>query len=284
MISYNKVCELEDFTNPDIKDAILKVFGHERERFGPNFPKGQEYRKYWEIGMAQRTFQDTGILHPNADILGVGAGNEPTVFYLTNHVHRVFATDLYLGAHWGESANPGMMIHPERYWPVDWNPRRLVVQHMNALELQYDDNSFEGIFSSSSLEHFGTHEDVRKSLQEMYRVLKPGGVLSLSTEYRLAGTGAGIPGALLFDEAQVREILIGVANWEPISELNFHVSPATRKTAISYQKAVECLAAHVGVEREIIFQRLVWSQYPHIVLREGDYEWTSIHVALRKPR
>jgi hypothetical protein len=27
-----------------------------------------------------------------------------------------------------------------------------------------------------------------------------------------------------------------------------------------------------------------WSQYPHIVLRDGDYLWTSVHVALIKSR
>ena len=48
------------------------------------------------------------VHRPDAEVLGVGAGNEPTVFWLTNHVRRVFATDLYLAEGWEESASHRM--------------------------------------------------------------------------------------------------------------------------------------------------------------------------------
>ena len=85
-----------------------------------------------------------------AEVLGVGAGNEATCFVLTREVRRVFATDLYLAEGWEESANSSMLTDPQRHWPDDWNERRLVVQHMNALDLQYEDRSMDAVFSSSS--------------------------------------------------------------------------------------------------------------------------------------
>lgn len=48
MPSYNKLCLLEDFEHPRIRHTIRKVFHHDLARFGPSFPRGKEYRKYWE--------------------------------------------------------------------------------------------------------------------------------------------------------------------------------------------------------------------------------------------
>src|SRR5204862_4394011 len=107
--------------------------------------------------------------------------------------------DLYLEpGDWEQTAATSMLIDPGRHAVIPWNPRRLVVQHMDARELRYEDESFDGIFSSSSIEHFGDHADVERAVSEMFRVLKPGGVLSLSTEFRLAGDGPGLPNVLLF--------------------------------------------------------------------------------------
>lgn len=67
--------------------------------------------------MALLALQDHGALHAQAEILGVGAGNEPTSFWLSNIVRRVFATDLYGGTDWRESASETMLIDPGRHWP-----------------------------------------------------------------------------------------------------------------------------------------------------------------------
>ena len=120
-----------------------------------------------------------GALRGDADILGVGAGNEPTQFWLTCCARRVFATDLYLGGDWSESASSSMLLNPAIHWPGRWNKRRLVVQHMDGRELHFEDASLDGVFSSGSIEHFGGYEDVRRSIREMHRVLKPGGWVTL---------------------------------------------------------------------------------------------------------
>jgi ubiquinone/menaquinone biosynthesis C-methylase UbiE len=51
----------------------------------------------------------------------------------------------------------------------------------SALELPYEDNSFEAIFSHHVIEHVGDHE---KHLQDAARVLKPDGALYVGTPNR----------------------------------------------------------------------------------------------------
>jgi SAM-dependent methyltransferase len=153
-----------------------------------------------------------------------------------------------------------------------FNRRRLVVQHMDALDQAYEDGSFDGIFSSSSIEHFGGPEEVRRAAAEMHRVLRPGGVLSLATELRLEGPPPGLPGTLLFDERELLELIVGDLGWRLADRLDATVSPATRAGEVPFAVAAADVARG-GVE---------WSRYPMLVLREGAHVWTSVHLALVK--
>jgi SAM-dependent methyltransferase len=267
-LPYSKLCNLEDFTAPDLSAAIHEVFAREVDELGSDFPVGREHRKIWEIAMAARTLENFGALREDAEILGVGAGTETTIFWLTKRVRRVFATDLYLAAgSWEDVATRSMLIEPERHAPEDWEPRRLVAQHMDALDLRYEDESFEGVFSSSSIEHFGSIDDVERAIDEIFRVLKPGGVATLSTEFRLEGPPPGLPGTLFFDEEQLLERVVGDRAWALPSPLDLDVSAATAATEVEFDDAVAGTA-----------------QLPHIILRQGPYAWTSVHLALVKAR
>src|SRR5262249_36249080 len=155
------VCEFEDFANPELAATIRDVFRHEIPHFTPAFPTGAEYRKYWEVGMSVLALREQGALRPDAEILGVGAGTETTIFYLTHHARRVFASDLYLSAgRWDQSAPWYMLVSPDRFAPYPFPRERLVVQHMDGRLLDYPDNTFDGIFSSGSIEHFGSMQSI----------------------------------------------------------------------------------------------------------------------------
>lgn len=283
-LGHNKVCNLEDFENPELTGWLRTVFAYECERFGPTFPCGREYRKYWEMAMSARAMHCAGVLHERAQVLGVGAGNEPTIFWLTDRVGRVFATDLYADAGpWSVFAHPTMLTEPGRHAPYPWNPRRLVVQHMNALDLQYEDATFDAIFSSSSIEHFGTYDDVCRSAQEMYRVLKPGGLLTLSTEFRVAGPPPGVPGVLLFDAADLSRYIIGDLDWAPISPLEFDLSEASRRPEHALVGYVAEWDRHFDRNGKMAaWAKLEFESYPQLMLRYGDHLFTSYHLALRK--
>jgi SAM-dependent methyltransferase len=285
MLPLNKALDLSDFSDTDLVAALRDIFPHEVSRFGPRWPGEHEYRKDWEVGMAILALTSAGAIHPDAQILGVGAGNEPTIFYLTNLTRSVHATDLYLAdphGNWAESANVNMFLDPGRYWPRTWNPRRLVVQHMNGLELRYEDESFDGIFSSGSIEHFGGYPEVRQAAREMARVLKPGGVLSISTEYRLAGPGPGLPGILMFTEAELVEHIVAASGLEMLGPFDSRCSPRVAESADEFARASGNVQAHVAEHGEILFHKLTWPGYPVVALRQGERVWTSCHLALRK--
>jgi SAM-dependent methyltransferase len=274
-LGHCKLCELADFSDPELRELIRDVFASDREYFGePDFPTGREYRKYWEVAMTLRAFRALGALREDAQVLGVGAGHEATIYWLTRHVGRVVATDLYAEEDvWSETdSGTEMLTDPGQYWDGAWNPERLEVRNMSGLDLQFDDESFDAIFSSSSIEHFGDFGDVRRSVEEMYRVLRPGGVVALATEFRLEGPGIGLPGLLRFDEPELRSLLLDGMWWDPGTPLDLSISQETLSNPVHSPDAVADTEAG----------KRGWSQYPHIVLYEGPYRWTSVHVALIK--
>ena len=292
-LSYCKLCELEDFRDPDLRSLMRDMAGVGLER--PNYPGGEEHRKPWEVAMSARALRDFGALRDGAEILGVGAGTEATIFWLTRHVKRVFATDLYLTEDsWSAMDSGAGMLHaPEGETTLDWNPRRLVVQHMDALELRYEDESFDGIFSSGSIEHFGDLDNIHKSVEEMYRVLRPGGVVGLATEFRLAGPAPGLPGTVLFDEGELGQVLLDGMDWQLASPLDFSISDETLAAPVDFDSLFEVLdrgpsiadrvKGRLGKELPPPAIRHLPTPYPHIVLRKGEYLWTSVHVTMIKP-
>lgn len=264
MLGYCKLCELEDFRDEALDPYLRETSGE--------IPRGREHRKQWEIAQAARALTELGATGPQAELLGVAAGIEPTLFWLTRHARRVFASDLYFDAgQWQGEAERLMLATPGRPgWDAsrDWNPRRLVVQHMDATELRYEDDSFDGVFCTSSIEHFG--DGLQTALTEMHRVLKPGAIVSLSTEYRLAGPGPGVPGLLIFDERALLEQVVSACDWALVEPLDLTISESTLATESSLEEAVA--DARAGREARL----------PHIVLRVEDYLFTSVHIALRK--
>jgi SAM-dependent methyltransferase len=186
----------------------------------------------------------------------------------------VFATDLYLTpGDWGHTATTGMLTDPQRFWAGGFDRRRLVVQHMDALDLQHPDGAFDGVFSSSSIEHFGDLDDVSRAMDEIHRVLRPGGVVSLSTEFRLDGPPPGLPGILMFDREQIVEQIIGDRAWTLVGgPLDLEPSPATLDVRVPFASAVADIESHSPH----------WSVFPHLVLEEGPLCWTSVHLVLRK--
>ena len=194
-------------------------------------------------------------------MLGVGAGYEATIYWLTRKVGKVVATDLYSADDaWSETdSSAEMLIDPGKFWEGDWEPERLEVRDMNALELDFADDSFDGVFSSSSIEHFGGFGEIRRSIEEIYRVLRPGGVAALATEFKLEGDGHGWPGVYLFDEAALRAAIFDGLWWDPATPLETTVSDATRRAPVELQEAVKEPRASIQV----------WSQYPHLVPARG---------------
>jgi FkbM family methyltransferase len=286
-LAFSKLCELGDFVNPELAPVIRDVCAYKLPDFGPEFPHGAEHRKDWEVAMAVRALRHFGALRPDAAVLGVAAGTEDTIFYLARHVRQVFATDRYLSSGpWQPVAPISMLLDPEAVARTDFDPDRLVVQHMDGRRLTYPADTFDAIFSSGSIEHFGDFGDVAAAAYEMGRVLKPGGVLSLSTEFRLAGPPGGIgwPGAtLLFSAADLQHFIVEASGLELVDELRTGVSDETLSTPRDITQVIDQRRHRQAGGPDVpVSDDTTWDDRPHIVLLHDGYVFTSVHLTLRK--
>ena len=176
MIGYNRVCNLGDFADQTLRNVIREVFAHELSLFPPSYPDGVANSKQWEIAMAVRALRDLGALRPDARLLGVGAGTELTTFYLSRQVRQVVATDIYAGAGpWADVAPSGFLVSPHLFaGPFPSEPRHIIPLHQDARALDLPDEEFDGVFSSGSIEHFGSLCFVANAAYEIGRSLKTG--------------------------------------------------------------------------------------------------------------
>jgi SAM-dependent methyltransferase len=183
----NQLCELANPAKWDNHEwvAILRDLGLADDKLAM-------HRKPYEFAQLIFGCRRLGALREDATVLSVGAGHEGVLYWLANHVGHVMATDLYEGESvWqrnqGREGNPDVLSHPEAYAPFPYRRDRLTFRRMDARQLDFPDASFDVAYSLSSIEHIGGLEGAAASLREMARVLTPGGILAVATEYVLAG-------------------------------------------------------------------------------------------------
>jgi SAM-dependent methyltransferase len=231
-------------------------------------------RKDWEVYMALSTLLDHAAVHPNAQILGAGAGRERTMFELSPYVKRVFATDIYLSAgHWNHWHGADFMRDPAAFAPdgVACDPQRITVQHADMCDLPFPDNTFDAVFSSGSIEHVGTegtpdYSAIQKAASEIGRVVKPGGIISLSTEWKIAGDGWGWSHVRLFDESNIYDHIIDPTGCDPVDDPDWSFDGD-----LSEYVVLADIVNHGA------------SEDGFALLKEHQFLYTSVHLALRKP-
>lgn len=240
-------------------------------------PLGCRNRKDWETAMARKTLHDFGAVHPNALILGVGAGRERLIYELSTQVRFVFATDIYLApGRWHEWHDAQMLIDPSQHAhafaeDIPHDARHIIPLHMDGRALRFPDNTFDGIFSSGSIEHFGEQdkfpqwEAVEEAARELGRVVKPGGIVSLSTEFKTAGSGWGFDIVRCLNRDDLMRYIVEPSGLELVDDLRTGVSPETLATAFPLH------GFHEGRTPEI-----------DAVVTHDGYTFTSVHLALRK--
>lgn len=266
-LPFNKVISVTDFDHPDLFGWMLAMFPDLCAE-GKTKPNGY-HRKWWENVMSLRAMAACGVLQPGARILGVGAGQEPLIWYLTRYA-EVHATDLYADAGvWSNICPPQMLTSPLKpgYLLWDYEPRRLVVQHMDALDLRYPDGYFDAIFSSSSIEHFSPSLDgIALAASQMGRVLKPGGLLTCSTEVQVEASNVHtIPHAFVFDLEEIKHWIVEPSGCLPVDPLTYEVDEPTLATRMDLDHAIS------------------GGGYPHCVMDYHGLAFSSYHLTLRKP-
>ncbi len=177
---YSKLCDIEDFRDQQLLEAMRSLI--------PERDIEQHIeRKVWEYAMVMLFLEELGYFNDTSEVLSVGAGDERVLFWLTNHVGRVIATDIYgEGPFSAREAESSMLTDPAAHLPYPeypWRPERLDVRWMDARQLDFPDESLDAVFTVSSIEHFGSPSQIAASAKEIGRVLRPGGHAIIITEY-----------------------------------------------------------------------------------------------------
>jgi SAM-dependent methyltransferase len=251
-----QLCELANpakWNNPDWL-AILKSL-----QAGP-IDQASMHRKAYEFAQLIFGLQRLGRLTESTTILSVGAGHEPILYWLANHAGHVVATDLYEGAWQAEfsrEGSPDVLRDPAAYAPFPYRTDRLTFLKMDGSRLGFRDGCFDVAYSLSSIEHFGGVEGARRSVADMGRVLKPGGILALATEWCVRGQAGGE----VFSPDQVRHIID-----HPRLRL---VQPIDDRVWDRY-------------ETDPVDLRVDRFQTPHMLLKHDEAIFTSVFVFLEK--
>lgn len=248
-------------------NRVLKLSDYQRFKINK--------RKAWEIAMALKTLREWGATGKDSCILGVGAGLESTIFHLANSADakKVIATDIYeKPGSWSGWHGKDVLENPSAYIPDYADPSRVEFKHADMCELPFNDNSFDGIFSSGSIEHVGIEgiadwDAIGKAAREIGRVLKPGGIASISTEWKLSGNGWGWSHVRLFDEETIYSKLIDKTGLDLVDEPDW-----TFEGSLADALTLKDIVQLGGLKPDQL----------EYVLKEHQYIYTSVHLALRK--
>lgn len=250
-----QLCELANpakWDNPEWV-SILRSLGLSDD-------KRSMHRKPYEFAQLVYGCRRLGVLREDAQILSVGAGHELVLYWLANHVRRVVATDMYEGV-WqdvqGREGDPDVLHRPGDYAPFSYRKDHLVFMRMDGRHLEFADGTFDVAYSLSSIEHFGGLSGAAATVREMARVLKPGGILALATEYVLSGP----PHDETFKPGEIAQLID-----QPGLDL---VQPIDDRVYQRYTYAA------IDLYRNPY-------QTPHMVVRFNDTVFTTVMIFLRR--
>jgi SAM-dependent methyltransferase len=262
----NRLCYVEDWENSEIKEALAELQKLSSEGF--------IHRKDWEWALGIIAMRRFGKLNEKSTAIGVGSGREAILFYLANKVKHVYATDLYKVKDWIEAAPSDFPENPKKYAPFPYKEDALTVMRMDGTKLEFPSEIFDIAFSFSSIEHFGgggkNHSGALRSVREMERVLKPGGLAVITTEYIINDKKH----PEFFNRRTIYSDLIDkLERLKLVEPLDLRITSKTLDTIIDYSS--------VGVSWNNIdndYKRT----HPHIVLRIKNILFTSIILVFQK--
>jgi glycosyltransferase involved in cell wall biosynthesis/SAM-dependent methyltransferase len=277
---------IEDFTHPQFKAAAREVYSHELAVAPDASPKGLERPELWATTKSFLTLRTLEALRPDAVVLHVGAGTSPLLFALANHSEQVFAVDWYLDSSTWDGPAPRFMLYsPEIAAPPAAQIRRIVAQHMEPYALRFPDSSFDVVVCTNVLEHCHSLTEVAGTAYELGRVLKPGGILSITTQYRISGPpgGSGWDSYNVFSAEEIERSIVEATGLELLEQLRTDLSTELRVS----RRNISLVTGDNSLTQPLQYRRrgeAPKSIHPHLISVHNGYAYCTIHLTLRKTK
>jgi len=284
----NRLCYLEDWDNLELK-KIVKDLQHSvledyinRKDWKTRSNKiicmrkdGFIHRKDWEWALGIIAMRRFGKLNEKSTAIGIGAGREEVLFYLANKIKHVYATDLYEDNGWIGVSPSDFPENPKKYSPFPYKEDALTVLRMDGTKLEFPSESFDIAFSFSSIEHFDgggkNHSGALRSLKEIERVLKPGGLAVITTEYIINDKEH----PEFFNRRTIYSDLIDkLERLKLVEPLDLRITIKTLDTVMDYPLAIYWDASPKDDE----FKK----NHPLVLIRVGNVLVTSLLLTLQK--
>ncbi len=264
----SKVCDAADWFRPEILDIIQ----HELNEF-PRF-----HRKQWEFAMIIHALKRRDMLDESKVGLSMGSGNELVLYSIARKVKHLTATDLYSSETlWdcARAANPDEYIRESKPFPVD--DAKLAALTMDMRKLSFEDNSFDFAYSSCAFEHIGDDADFMQHLNEVYRVLKYGGVYVMTTEFTFANDTVPIPNNYLFSPEHLNRLVIA-SRFIPEAHFDARLTEQSANFPLPLRVTdLSCLSENL-VEKTLLSSGFI----PIVQMLHGKHPFTSSLFVLIK--
>lgn len=230
--------------------------------------------------MRLKTFDDFGVVMPGALICGVGAGAEPTTFALADKGCIVFPVDRYLEVTARSGVTPAsMMVRPGQYTRRPYARGSVVPVHSDPRALALPSNFFDGVYATAEIGRLGSLDALAASVEEIGRILKPGGIATVTVEFLLEGPNgaAGFDDdVLLMTPDLIQRYVVAPSGMALIDAPSFEISSQTYDSRAVLQDFNSTVGRHRTVEQKK-------NVHPNLVIFHDGFLFCPIHLTLRKP-
>lgn len=246
--SFNRLPRLSDWA---IDSPLIQRYAELKEPY-------TIHRKMWEYAICIEGLEAMGVVSPAAAGIAVGAGSERPLFYYANQIDRMVATDLYDNP--SHEGTPVMLSDPESFAPFPYRNDRLEVMRMPGDSLDFPSEHFDFAFCLSSIEHFGSRETQAAALNEMARVVRPGGAVCIITELVLNGEKHHE----YFTPSELQSMFLQHPSLRLDGPLEMRISDLLMACPVDVREPIDLRSA------------------PHLVLTDGRVVWTSVSLFFRR--
>lgn len=138
---------------------------------------------------ARRKMMETVVWRGDEMVLDVGCGNGFLLLEAAKHLTtgKAIGIDVWQDGAGGQSADAVW-----RNARIEAITDKIDLQNVDARTMPFERETFDVIVSSLALHHMGSNANREQALQEMIRVLKPGGMILLYDMFPIIGQAAAM--------------------------------------------------------------------------------------------